>query len=111
MKFKKVCSHVAVLKSGTKLYEGHVQSLLAGNDGIEIGSDNPDKLATALSNFDGINQIEKKGDQFFIKLKHDFKASELSAYLITNGIKITHFAQNKGSLEREFLNLLAASGD
>jgi len=108
---QKVCSHVAVIKSGKKLYEGHVQSLLAGEEGIEIGSDNIEKLGSTLSAYEGIDQFEKKSDKFFIKLKSGYKASELSAFLITNGVDITHFAHNKGSLEQEFLHLLSENRD
>ncbi|MCK5210388.1 MAG: ATP-binding cassette domain-containing protein, partial [Cyclobacteriaceae bacterium] len=57
---QKVCSHVAVLQLGKKLYEGHVQSLLAEDGGIEVSTDNFDKLEEALSNFDGVAQIDKK---------------------------------------------------
>ena len=99
------------LKREKTLFEGHVHALLSGNDGIEVGSDNPDKLASALSTFEGADEFVKKNDRFFINLKDGFKASELSAFLITNGINITHFAQNKGSLEQEFLNLLAENSD
>ncbi len=104
---QKVCSHVAVLQLGKKLYEGHVQSLLAEDGGIEVSTDNFDKLEEALSNFDGVAQIDKKPGLYTIKLKHGYKASELSAFLITNGVDITHFAHNEGSLEQEFLHLLS----
>lgn len=104
---QKVCSHVAVLKFGKKLYEGHVQSLLSEDGGIEVRTDNFDKLDQCLTRFDGIDQIEKKAGLFTIKLKDGYKASELSAFLINNGVDITHFAHKKGSLEQEFLNLLS----
>lgn len=108
---QKVCSHVAVIKGGKKLYEGHVQSLLAGDVGIEIGSDNLEKLGSVLSIYEGVDAFENKSDKFNIKLKPGYKASELSAFLITNGVDITHFAHNKGSLEQEFLNLLSENRD
>ena len=104
---QKVCSHVAVIQLGKKLYEGHVQSLLAEDGGIEISADNFDKLEKALTNFEGIAQIDKKPGLYTIKLKHGCKASELSSFLITNGVDITHFAHKKGSLEQEFLHLLS----
>ena len=104
---QKVCSHVAVLQGGKKLYEGHVQSLLAGSDGIEIGSDNLAQLEKVLSGYDGIEHMEKKTNKFKVKLKPGYKASELSAFLITNGVDITHFSHQKGSLEEEFLHLLS----
>ena len=108
---QKVCSHVAVIKSGKKLYEGHVQSLIAGDIGIEIGSDNLENLGSVLSKYEGVDEFVKKTDKFNIKLKPGFKASELSAFLITSGVDITHFAHNKGSLEQEFLNLLSENRD
>ena len=108
---QKVCSHVAVLQNGKKLFEGHVRSLVSEEDGIEIGSDNMQKLETVLSKFDGVDQIKKKQDRFSITLKSGYKASELSAFLITNGVDITHFAHQKGSLEQEFLHLLSENRD
>ena len=104
---QKVCSHVAVINMGKKLYEGHVQSLLAEDGGIEVSSDNLEKLDKALSNFEGVDQIKKQSSIFTIKLKSGFKASELSSFLITNGVDITHFAHKKGNLEQEFLHLLS----
>lgn len=108
---QKICSHVAVLKNGKKIYDGHVQSLLSGDEGIEVASDNMEKLASALELFEGIDLMEKKGELTKIKLKHGFKSSELSSFLIVNGVNITHFAQIKGSLEQEFLQLLSENRD
>lgn len=104
---QKVCSHVAVLKFGQKLFEGQVQSLLSEDGGIEVSTDNFDKLDLCLTRFDGIEQIEKKSGLYTIKLKDGYKASELSAFLINNGVDLTHFAHKKGSLEKEFLHLLS----
>ncbi len=104
---QKVCSHVAVLKNGQKRYEGHVQSLLSGHDSIEIGSDDLGKLQSVLTAFEGADELKRMEDKFQVKLKHGFKAAELSAFLITNGVDITHFAHNKGNLEQEFLQLLS----
>lgn len=104
---QKVCSHVAVLKFGKKLYEGQVQSLLSGDGGIEISTDNFDKLDQCLIRFDGIANIDKNPGLYTIRLKHGYKASELSAFLINSGVDITHFAHKKGSLEKEFLHLLS----
>ncbi len=108
---QKVCTHVAVLKAGQKLYEGQVASLLAGDDRIEISSDNPAKLEEALNKYEGIEKIEKNLPMFSVRLKDGFKVSELSAYLIMHGVDITHLAHNKGSLEKEFLKLLSEDRD
>ena len=106
---QKICSHVCVLKSGQKLFEGQVQALISDADGIEIGSDDIGKLEQALRQYEGIAHLERKTDFFFIKLKDGFRAAELSGYLITKGVDITHFANKKGSLEEEFLHLLSGN--
>jgi len=108
---QKVCTHVAVIQRGKKLYEGHVQSLVAGGEGIEIGSDNLALLETVLAKYEGIDQMEQKSDRYKVKLKPGHKASELSAFLILNGVDITHFSHQKGSLEQEFLHLLSENRD
>lgn len=106
---QKVCTHVAVLNRGEKLYEGHVNSLLARDDSIEIDSDNKEKLKSVLSGYDGIEKIEATDKGLYVKIKAGYKASELSAYLIKNGVDITHFAHRSSSLEEEFLHLLSDS--
>jgi len=104
---QKVCSHVAVLNAGRKVYEGQVSQLVMDSEGIEIGSDDAPKLLKVLSEYEGIGHYQQKGALVFVQLKSGFKSGELSAHLITKGIDITHFAQKKGSLEEEFLNLLS----
>lgn len=104
---QKVCSHVAVINKGKKAYEGQVQALIAGDEGIEIGSDDQSKLEKVLLDYSGIDQANDRKDHFFVRLKPGYKSSELSAHLIKNGVNITHFAQKSGSLEEEFLQLLS----
>lgn len=108
---QKVCTHVAVIQKGKKLYEGHVQSLVAGGEGIVISSDNLTLLESVLAKYEGIAQSELKSDRYKVKLKPGHKASELSAFLILNGVDITHFSHQKGSLEQEFLHLLSENRD
>jgi ABC-2 type transport system ATP-binding protein len=106
---QKICSHVCVLKSGQKLFEGQVHALVADTGGIEIGSDDAGKLEQALKQYEGIANYERKKDFFMVRLRDGFRAAELSGYLITKGVDITHFANKKGSLEEEFLHLLSGN--
>jgi ABC-2 type transport system ATP-binding protein len=106
---QKICGHVCVLKSGQKLFEGQVHALVADAGGIEIGSDDAGKLEQALKQYEGIAHYERKKDFFMVRLRDGFRAAELSGYLITKGVDITHFANKKGSLEEEFLHLLSGN--
>lgn len=106
---QKICSHVCVLKSGQKLFEGQVHALVADAGGIEVGSDDTAKLEQVLGQYEGIAHYERKKDFFMVKLRDGFRAAELSGFLITKGVDITHFANKKGSLEEEFLHLLSGN--
>ena len=106
---QKTCTHVAVLKSGKKIFDGAVSSMLKGDQGIEIGSTDMAMLKEKLNLFPGIEALKDEGTQLLIRLKDGYKTSELSSYLITNGVEITHFSDRKDSLEKEFLKLLSAN--
>lgn len=106
---QKVCSHVCVLKGGQKLYEGQVHTLISGHDGIEVGSDDLQKLETALAAFEGTESFEKSGNHYLVRLRGGFTSGSLSGFLITRGVDITHFAHRKGNLEEEFLHLLSGN--
>lgn len=106
---QKVCSHVAVLNQGNKIFEGQVHALLGGEVDIEIQSDQPEKLERALHSFDGIAQVSKDQDHFLVRLKEGYKTAELSSYLINHDVDISHFAKRQNTLEQEFLNLLSGN--
>lgn len=104
---QRVCTHFAVLQKGKKLYQGSVEEALSDQSTIELSAENMDGLEQALNEFSDDIQVNREGGIFIIKTDADFKTSELNSYLFNKGIVTTHMAQKAGSLEKQFLKILA----
>jgi len=103
---QKICSHVAVLEKGKKIFDGPVEKILEGDEQIEIWAEDPELLQKLLSEFKGIEDLTKMRDKFVIKLLPGPSKKDLHKYLIEKGVYPTHFMTRTGTLESKFLDLL-----
>lgn len=108
---QKVCSHVAVLKRGQKLFDGNVSDVLAVSDSYELSAQDPDGLAILLAKFAGITSQTRHGDIIQVFLKERVDPSSLNKFCFENGIILSHLTERKRSLEQHFLELLHESDD
>lgn len=103
---EKVCSHVVVIRKGEKLYSGSITEMNASKGLFEISSDaQKSKLQTLLEEHEGIGNIKEEGDVIIAYLTAEMKASEMNAYLLDNGVSVSHLVKRKPSLEQQFLDL------
>lgn len=103
---QKICSHVAVLEKGRKIFDGPVDQILEGEEQIEIWADDSELLQQLLSEFKGIEDLTKMRDKYIIKLSPGPTKKDLHKYLIEKGVYPTHFMTRSGTLESKFLELL-----
>jgi ABC-2 type transport system ATP-binding protein len=103
---QKICSHVAVLERGKKIFDGPVDKILEGEEQIEIWAEDPELLQQLLSEFKGIEDLTKMRDKFIVKLLPGPSKKDLHKYLIEKGVYPTHFMTRSGTLESKFLELL-----
>jgi ABC-2 type transport system ATP-binding protein len=103
---QKLCSDVAVLKEGKKIFDGAVSAILHQSDEIVIGTDDLQKLASVLEKYGGISTFRIEDQKVLLQLAEGSKLSELTAHLIKNGININHISEYVGNLEKEFIKLL-----
>ncbi|MCD4683947.1 MAG: ATP-binding cassette domain-containing protein [Bacteroidales bacterium] len=108
---QKTCTHVAVLKSGEKLFSGKVSDVLNVSDSLEIASNNLELLSLALNEYKNVLDLKKEHNQLIIKLKEGTSAFNVNSYLVGKGIVVTHLAEKKKSLENQFLELLKERDD
>ena len=106
---QKVCSHVAVIQKGKKIFDGKVEQILEDENHVMIEADDIEKLAKALGEFKGIKSSQKVGKKIVIELHPGPEIHDLHKYLIDSGVLITQFAEKKASLESKFLELLNQS--
>lgn len=103
---QKVCTHFAVLQKGKKLYQGSVEEALSDQLTIEVSADDMNRLALALEDLNGINDIKNQGDVLVLKTDMGIKPFDVNAHLFKKEIIATHLVQKAGSLEKQFLKIL-----
>jgi ABC-2 type transport system ATP-binding protein len=104
---QKLCTHVAVLKEGRKIFDGPVGDMLGGRSGgVSIGASDRTELLQVLQAYQGVDAVREDGHLVTATLARDYTTADLSSYLISRGIRITHISEKQGSLEQEFIKLL-----
>ena len=103
---EKVCSHVIVIRKGEKLYSGSVDEMSTSKGLFELSSETQNsKLQALLEEHESIGSVKVQGEVFIAYLTAEMKASEMSAYLLDNGVSVSHLVKRKPSLEQQFLDL------
>jgi ABC-2 type transport system ATP-binding protein len=103
---QKICSHVAVLKEGRKLFEGPVSDVLAISDCFEIASDDFQKLKEMVMLHPGYLSSSQSDEIMQVYFSHDVNPGDLNAFCFEKGIILTHLSERKRTLEQHFLALL-----
>lgn len=103
---EKVCSHVAILKKGDLLVNGHVNDALTHEDQIEISSDNLKALKEIVSQMNGVNDIKLTKDALLLSCDTSIKPIDINAYCSQKGVTLSHLLLKKKSLESKFMELI-----
>lgn len=103
---QKICSHVAVLNTGRKLFDGEVSDVLGVSELLEIAASDMDQLRMAISLYPDFVSIFKSEEKWLVYLKDQIRPSEINEFLYKQGIVVTHLAERKRTLEQHFLELL-----
>lgn len=106
---QKICSHVAVLEKGKKLFAGNVEEVLNESVMVEIASNTMEELKIAVEHYERSISYKQEGDLLVVKLKDDTGCADLNGYLFSKGITVNHLAQRKKTLEKYFLELIEKS--
>jgi len=107
---QKVCSHFAVLKKGKMIYTGLVEDVSKGEETIEVFAED-ENLEQLLNDYEGIKNINFDHNKWIVSLHDGHNSITLNAYLIANKITVSHLVTQKKSLEKQFLEVLAASDE
>jgi len=108
---QKVCTHFAVLKQGKKIYSGSVAEALSGFDTVEVASANMEELQKLVADFPHVTHISQENGHLKLRLDHSQSSTDLNRYLIEKGVVLSHLRQQRKSLEKQFLELLASSDE
>jgi ABC-2 type transport system ATP-binding protein len=103
---EKVCTHVAILKTGDLVASGEVNEVLVDDDIIEIGAEDNEALTRILMDHEGHSKLTKEGNYFHLFFeKGTAKPDEINAFCFSKGVKLSHLVLKKQKLEAKFFEL------
>ena len=104
---QKVCTHFCVLRRGEKLYQGSVNEALSEQARYEIASRDIEVLRRTVADFGGVTHIEEENRHLVVTVDSGTTTEQLNSFLIKHNIVLTLLNEKTGSLEQQFLNILA----
>lgn len=103
---EKVCTHVAILKTGNLITAGHVDEVLVNEDIVEVAARDMQQLEAVLSGMGGFKSLKKAANGLQLLYPAGTANLEgLNQYCFTNGLVLSHLQLKKKSLETKFLEL------
>ncbi len=103
---EKVCSHVAILKSGELIANGKVGELLSADETVYIHAENLDELMALIQDSDLATNVYKEEEDLAVVLKSTYKSTDLSKFCYEKGYPLSKIVVKKQSLEDQFLQLV-----
>ena len=103
---EKVCTHMAILKTGTLLTTGSVQEVLMDEDVVELGASDLTVLEAALKEFGkAISVDQEAGTLQFSLAKGTARLEDINSFCFSKGITLNHLLLKKKRLEARFFEL------
>lgn len=103
---EKVCSHVAVLKSGNLIANGRVKELLTSDDLIIVSTDRLSEFYEFIVKAGICNTINKLDYDLELTLNSNVTTMQLNELALKNGYIFSKMEVKKQSLESQFLELV-----
>jgi ABC-2 type transport system ATP-binding protein len=103
---EKVCTHVAILKTGDLVTTGDVNEVLQDEDVVEVSAADLNLLSNALGQFGSkvsINNVSKTVQ--LVLPKGTARLDEINRFCFENGIVLNHLLLKKKRLEARFFEL------
>lgn len=103
---EKVCTHVAILKTGVLLTTGDVEEVLMDEDVVELSSIDLTALTNVLMQLNREVVVDKASNTIHISFpKGEAKLDEINSFCFRNGIALNHLILKKKRLEARFFEL------
>jgi ABC-2 type transport system ATP-binding protein len=103
---EKVCTHVAILKTGELIVSGTVDEVLTDEDIIEIGAEDNESLTRILAEYPGHTKLKTEADYFHLFFeKGTANPEEINAFCYNKGVILSHLVFRKQRLEAKFFEL------
>lgn len=103
---EKVCTHVAILKTGNLITTGDVEDVLMDEDVIEVSAADINALAEILQKFSTNISINAQSKTIqFNMAKGSARLDEINSFCFSKGVVLNHLLLKKKRLETRFFEL------
>ena len=103
---EKVCTHVAILKTGVLLTTGEVEEVLRDEDIVELRASDLNRVDSLLSQLTQNVSIDTESNTVQARfLKGQARLDEINKLCFDNGIVLSHLVLKKKRLEARFFEL------
>jgi ABC-2 type transport system ATP-binding protein len=103
---EKVCTHVAIIKTGNLLTAGPVAEVLVTDEIVELSAADLSALETVLQQMGGFTSIKKQHNSLQLFYSNgNANTAAINQYCFENNIALHHLQLKKKSLETKFLEL------
>ena len=103
---EKVCTHAAILKTGTLITTGDVSTIMMDEDVVELSAADINALASVLKQLGQQIVIDDKNNTIQIVFpKGTAKMDEINRFCFNNGVVLTQLVLRKKRLETRFFEL------
>ena len=103
---EKVCTHVAILKTGTLLASGPVDEVLVDEDIVEVAAADLEKLEKLMLGLSSHVQVDTELKTIVAHLpKGTARLDQINRQCFDNGLVLTHLVLKKKRLEAKFFEL------
>ena len=103
---EKICTHVAILKTGNLVTTGLVEDVLSNEDLVELGAANLEELASIIREISNTVIIDEKTRTLQITLgKGTANLESINRFCFEKGIILNHMLLRKKRLEARFFEL------
>ena len=103
---EKVCTHVAILKTGELITTGEVNEVMQDEDVVEASAANLNGLASVLQQFSSHVTINNVSNTVQFTLpKGTARLDDVNSYCFSKGVVLSHLVLKKKRLETRFFEL------
>lgn len=102
---EKICSHVAIIKSGQLLASGMVGELISDNYIIEINAFDQTKMKSFIESNSIFSKSNFNGKYWLCNIDKNLDSQVIAKLAYDQGLILNHFVIRKQSLEKEFLTI------
>lgn len=103
---QKICSHVAVLRTGNLLFTGRVDDMVGETTTLELAAPDMALLHTLLSSHQELDSISVAGGKILAQFKGTADPGAINKFLFDQGVTLSHLTKRQRSLESQFLEIL-----